>query len=288
MRPHLSGNARAAGVDTSVHRACIHHAAFPVLCPSLGDDHHASFRSYPIIGPLIASFQGPHRADCSAVTASAWAPCRWAVEAEWRRWARQHSPSTPYNTNCGSLEHAGRTFSRTGYIDVAILKPLAPLQSLMQAAMKPPSPQLTPEQQPLKPTTPLHPNNTRKTPISHPQRRRRFQLAHLTGPQRRRRFQTSRPPGQQGLATPPTGTHSGRALRRPEHQRGYKHPQRAGEATHNEAARPHRGRADQQVPEAHRRITTMSGFPRPLSWRTLEIPSVAATSFAVPSMRGSS
>ena len=146
-----------------------------------------------------------------------------------------------YNTNCGSLEHAGRTFSRTGYIDVAILKPLAPLQSLMQAAMKPPSPQLTPEQQPLKPTTPLHPNNTRKTPISHPQRRRRFQLAHLTGPQRRRRFQTSRPPGQQGLATPPTGTHSGRALRRPEHQRGYKHPQRAGEATHNEAARPHRG-----------------------------------------------
>ena len=51
---------------------------------------------------------------------------------------------------------------------------------------------------------------------------------------------------------------------------------------------PTGGRADQQVSEAHRRTTTMSGFPRPLSWRTLEIPSVAATSFAVPSMRGSS
>ena len=54
------------------------------------------------------------------------------------------------------------------------------------------------------------------------------------------------------------------------------------------AARPHRGRAAQQVSEAHRRITTMSGSPRPLSWRTLEIPSLAAISFAVPSMRGSS
>ena len=50
----------------------------------------------------------------------------------------------------------------------------------------------------------------------------------------------------------------------------------------------HRGRAAQSVSEAHRRTTTMSGSPRPLSWRTLEIPSLAATSFAVPSMRGSS
>ena len=49
-----------------------------------------------------------------------------------------------------------------------------------------------------------------------------------------------------------------------------------------------RVRAAQSVSEAHRRITTMSGSPRPLSWRTLEIPSLAAISFAVPSMRGSS
>ena len=49
-----------------MHRACVHHAsAFPVLCPSLGDDHHASFRSYPIIRPLIASFQGSNRAGCT-------------------------------------------------------------------------------------------------------------------------------------------------------------------------------------------------------------------------------
>ena len=68
----------------------------------------------------------------------------------------------------------------------------------------------------------------------------------------------------------------GRGLRRPEHP--WVHT----------AARPHRGRAAQQVSEAHRRITTMSGSPRPLSWRTLEIPSLAAISFAVPSMRGSS
>ena len=59
-------------------------------------------------------------------------------------------------------------------------------------------------------------------------------------------------------------------------------------ATNDKTARPHRGRAAQQVSEAHRRITTMSGSPRPLSWRTLEIPSLAAISFAVPSIRGSS
>ena len=57
---------------------------------------------------------------------------------------------------------------------------------------------------------------------------------------------------------------------------------------HNKAARPHRGRAARPVSVTHRRITTMSGSPRPLSWRTLEMPSLAATSFAVPSMRGSS
>ena len=81
---------------------------------------------------------------------------------------------------------------------------------------------------------------------------------------------------------PPTGTHSGRDRRRPEHQRSKTQPR------HNKAARPHRGRAAQPGSEAHRRTTTMSGSPRPLSWRTLEIPSLAATSFAVPSMRGSS
>ena len=74
---------------------------------------------------------------------------------------------------------------------------------------------------------------------------------------------------------PPTGTHSGRALRHPT-ARGHTKPP------------GHRGRAAQSVSEAHRRITTMSGSPRPLSWRTLEIPSLAAISFAVPSMRGSS
>ena len=57
---------------------------------------------------------------------------------------------------------------------------------------------------------------------------------------------------------------------------------------HNKTARPHRGRAAQPISVTHRRITTMSGSPRPLSWRTLEMPSLAATSFAVPSMRGSS
>ena len=74
----------------------------------------------------------------------------------------------------------------------------------------------------------------------------------------------------------------GRALRRPARQRRNTPPR------HNKAARPHRGRAAQPGSEAHRRTTTMSGSPRPLSWRTLEIPSLAATSFAVPSMRGSS
>ena len=55
------------------------------------------------------------------------------------------------------------------------VKPMTPLQPLMQASMKPPSP--------------LQPKNARKTPISHPQRRWRFQLTPLTGSQRRCRFQ---------------------------------------------------------------------------------------------------
>ena len=85
-----------------------------------------------------------------------------------------------------------------------------------------------------------------------------------------------------------TQPHSGRALRRPEHQQRPEHQRRHTPPRHNKTARPHRGRAAQSVSEAHRRTTTMSGSPRPLSWRTLEIPSLAATSFAVPSMRGSS
>ena len=67
--------------------------------------------------------------------------------------------------------HAGRTNSRTGHSHVAALKPMTPLQPLMEASMKPPSPLLTPEQQPLKPASPLQPKNTPQTPISHPQRR---------------------------------------------------------------------------------------------------------------------
>ena len=114
----------------------------------------------------------------------------------------------------------------------------------------------------------------------------------------------------------PPSLAGGRGLRRPEHPWGHtqQHARtngsRAGRRPRaHQAARPTQpgpapgtparpqttkppgptgGRADQQVSEAHRRTTTMSGFPRPLSWRTLEIPSVAATSFAVPSIRGSS
>ena len=57
---------------------------------------------------------------------------------------------------------------------------------------------------------------------------------------------------------------------------------------HNKAARPRRGRAAHPVSEDHRRITTMSGSPRPLSWRTFEMPSFEAMSLAVPSIRESS
>ena len=88
----------------------------------------------------------------------------------------------------GHFEHAGRTFSRTGSCDVATLKPMTPLQPLIQASMKPPSPLHAPEQQPLKPPSPLQPKNAPKTPISHPQRRWRFQLGLGLREQRRCRF----------------------------------------------------------------------------------------------------
>ena len=98
-------------------------------------------------------------------------------------------------------------------------------------------------------------------------------------------------------AVRPPSLAGGRGLRRLEHPWGHKQPgpqdstrgaRNTRGATDNKAARPQWGRAAQQVSEAHRRITTMSGSPSPLSWRTLEMPSLAATSFAVPSMRGSS
>ena len=109
---------------------------------------------------------------------------------------------------------------------------------------------------------------------------------------RPRAHQAARPNKPPGGAWNTSGTISnntrrrqlagGRARRRPQHQR------RNTPHRQNKTARPHRGRAAQSVSEAHRRTTMMSGSPRPLSWRTLEIPSLAATSFAVPSMRGSS
>ena len=83
-----------------------------------------------------------------------------------------------------------------------------------------------------------------------------------------------------------------RVLHRPEHQRRHQHrPEHQRRNTpprHSKAARPRRGRAAQPASEDHRRITTMSGLPRPLSWRTFEMPSFDAMSLAVPSMRGSS
>ena len=101
---------------------------------------------------------------------------------------------------------------------------------------------------------------------------------------------------QQAERPPPTHTPSSPARRTahatpatpvgPQHHTAARQPNTP--RRHNKAARPHRGRAAQPVSVTHRRITTMSGSPRPLSWRTLEMPSLAATSFAVPSMRGSS
>ena len=64
------------------------------------------------------------------------------------------------------LGQTGRTFSRTGCCDMATLKPMTPLQPLMQASMKPPSPMLTPEQQPLKPPSPLQPKTRQNARFS--------------------------------------------------------------------------------------------------------------------------
>ena len=132
---------------------------------------------------------------------------------------RKNSPSTPENADLGpffvrwanffalapSPGQAGRTFAHTGHGHVPTLKPITPLQPLMQASMKPPAPLLAPKQRPLKPATPLQPKNARKTAFSHPQRRWRFQLGLGRHPQRRQRFQTTGPAGRQGLAAVPVG-----------------------------------------------------------------------------------
>ena len=94
------------------------------------------------------------------------------------------------NADFGPFFVRRANFSRTGSCEVATLKPMTPLQPLMQASMKPPSPMLAPEQRPLKPPSPmlapeqrqlkppspLQPKNAPKTPVSHPQRRWRFHL----------------------------------------------------------------------------------------------------------------
>ena len=117
--------------------------------------------------------------------------------------SRKNSPSAPQNADfepffvcranffalVSAPGRAGRTFSRTEHGHVPTLKPITPLQPLMQASMKPPAPLLALEQQPLKPTTPLQPKNAPKTPISRPQRRWRFQLGLGLREQRRWRFQ---------------------------------------------------------------------------------------------------
>ena len=89
--------------------------------------------------------------------------------------SRSHPPS----------DRAGRTFSRTGSCDVATLKPMTPLQPLMQTNVKPPSPLRPLMQANVKPPSPLQPKNAPKTPISHPQRRCRFQLGLGLREQRR-------------------------------------------------------------------------------------------------------
>ena len=89
----------------------------------------------------------------------------------------------------GHFSCAGRTFSRTGHGHVPTLKPITPLQPLMQASMKPPAPLLAPKQRPLKPATPLQPKNAQKTASFRPQRRCRFQLGLGLREQRRWRFQ---------------------------------------------------------------------------------------------------
>ena len=100
-------------------------------------------------------------------------------------------PASHKTPNLCHFDHAGRTFSRTGSCDVTTLKPMTPLQPLMQTNVKPPSPMLAPEQQALKPTTPLQPKNAPKTALSHPQRRWRFQPHTRTSEQRRRRYPTT-------------------------------------------------------------------------------------------------
>ena len=98
---------------------------------------------------------------------------------------RQSSPSTappavpPRKTHparlktafFGRFRLAGRTFSRTGRRRVATLKPMTPLQPLMQATVKPPSPLLASGSELLKPPAPLQPKYALKPPISHAQRR---------------------------------------------------------------------------------------------------------------------
>ena len=71
---------------------------------------------------------------------------------------------------------------------MATLKPMTPLQPLMQTNVKPPSPLRPLMQANVKPPSPLQPKNAPKTPISHPQRRCRFQLGLALREQRRRRF----------------------------------------------------------------------------------------------------
>ena len=207
---------------------------------------------------------------------------------------------------------------------MATLKPTTPLLTPNKGLLKPASP-LHPKNAPKTPIS--HPQRRwwfQPHTDSSKQRRWRFQSRLGRRPQRRWWFQTG-PPGRQGQTTAPMGggrawpdneatrrakgsqrgrRAGGQAPRRPEICRGNKQKQESSRpaahtastrdarntrgTTYNKTARPHRGRAAQPVSVTHRRITTMSGSPRPLSWRTSEIPSLAATSFAVPSMRGSS
>ena len=110
----------------------------------------------------------------------------------------------------------------------------------------------------------------------------------VAGPGRasRRRAERSSQRGRLAGGPPPTGTPSSPAPQPgpppPEHRRRNTPPR------HSKAARPRRGRAAHPVSVDHRRITTISGLPRPLSWRTFEMPSFEAMSLAVPSIRGSS
>ena len=119
-----------------------------------------------------------------------------------------------------------------------------------------------------------------------------FRPAHLADRARLRHPWAAAGPGRttRRRAEPKARSADGsRAGRRPAaHTASTRDARNTRGTTYNKTARPHRGRAAQPVSVTHRRITTMSGSPRPLSWRTSEIPSLAATSFAVPSMRGSS